>query len=434
MLGPSGSRILVEENHDLPIVRFSITLRTGAADDAPEDDGLANFATELMARGAAGKTRKQIDQKVDALGAALGIVTEYDGVHFDITVLREHLDDAAALLADIVLRPDFPSDEADKLRREVHSQLDEMREEDTQLARRFLSRQLFGKHPYGRTITGTDATLPRLDAARSRTFYGQAVRGPGLVFGLAGDITPEAARALVEKHFAALPAGDPAAFGARYPEPAVRRGTRLTLVDKPERTQSQIMFAHIAPNWRDPDFDALQVATHTFGGTFTSQLMTEVRSKRGLSYGASARLGQGRGEKAFVVNVYPSLEQTAETVALVRGLITKLAADGVPEATLTFGRDNLRESFACNLASPEDRIDLRITAELAGLPPDYIERFGERVSAVTPAQANAAVARQLRPADLEIVIVGTAAEVRPRLEKAGLLKDVTVEVVPYDHD
>ena len=61
MIGPNGSRVMLEENHDLPIVRVTASLRTGGADDAPELDGLANFATELMARGAGGKTRAQID-------------------------------------------------------------------------------------------------------------------------------------------------------------------------------------------------------------------------------------------------------------------------------------------------------------------------------------------------------------------------------------
>jgi zinc protease len=434
MNGPGDCRVLVEENHDLPIVRATITLRTGGADDAPELDGLANFATELMARGAAGKSRAAIDEAFDSMGTALTIHTEYDGAHFEVTVLRDRLEAAMALLADVVLRPDFPTDEADKLRREIHAQIDELRDDDSQLARRFLARRLFGDHPYGRTLTGTDKTLARCDAAAARAWHAAAVRGPGVIVSFAGDIDPERAGALVSKHLGTLPPGDAAAFGRPYAEPVVRKGTRLTIVDKPERSQSQILFAHVAPNWRDADFDALAVATHTFGGTFTSRLMDEVRSKRGLSYGASARLGQGRGQKAFTVNVFPSLEQTAETIALVRGLLDELVNKGQPEAAIEFGRQNLRESFAFHLATPEDRLDLRLTAELAGLPPDYIDRYGERVSAVQPAQANAAVARRLRPADLEIIVVATEAELRPRLEAAGLLKDVKVEIAPYDAD
>ena len=116
--------VLVEENHDLPLVRAQVTLRAGAADDAPGDDGLTNFATELMARAAAGKTRAELDASFDALGTGLDIASEHDGVTFEVTVLKAKLEPALALLSDVLLRPDFVESEAEKLGRELHAQLD----------------------------------------------------------------------------------------------------------------------------------------------------------------------------------------------------------------------------------------------------------------------------------------------------------------------
>ncbi|MEO6953540.1 MAG: pitrilysin family protein [Polyangia bacterium] len=427
------TEVLVEENHDLPIVRLTAALRTGGADDVPELDGLASFATELMARGAAGRSRMAIDEALDALGAQLTIHTHHDGAQIEITALRDRLDESMALLCDLLLRPDFPVDEADKLRREQLAHLDELREEDSLVAGRFLSSRLFGEHPYGRTLTGTEATLPRLTAEAGRAWHDRAVRAPGVLFAFAGDLDTDAARRLVATYAADLRESD-ASYSTPYAAPTVRTGTRITLVDKPERTQSQILLGHVAPDWRDPGFDGLLVATHVLGGTFTSRLMDEVRAKRGLSYGAGARLGQGRGAKAFVINVFPSLEQTAETLALVRQLYNDFCKRGITRDELEFARANLRESFAFNLATPEDRLDVRLTSELAGFPPDHLARFPERVAAVSLEVINEALQRLMRPDDLEIVIVTTADELRPALEAAGLLEDATVEVVPYDHD
>jgi len=430
--GPSGSRLLVEEAHDLPLVRLGVTLRTGGGDDPPELDGLANFATELMARGAGGKTRARIDEALDALGAHLSISTNYDGSHFEVTALRDRVDEVMALVCSVLLSPDFPADEADKLRREIESQLDELREDDGSVARRFMARRLYGaKHPYGLTLTGTSASLPRLTVQTARAWHERAVRGPGLVFHFAGDIAADEAQALVGKYAGRVPAGG--TFGQPYPTPRIRTGTRFSLADKPERTQSQILYAHVAPSWRDPMFDPLQVGVHAFGGTFTSRLMDEVRVKRGLSYGTSARVGYGRGQRSLTMTVAPSLEQTAETVALMRGLYRSLAQNGLTQAELDFAKVNLRESFAFNLATPEDRLDVRITSDLVGQPEGYVASFPQRVAAVTLEQVNAALA-SLRPDDLEIVIVTTAEELRPRLEAAGLLKDAEVEVVAYDED
>jgi zinc protease len=429
--GPSGSLILVEENHDLPLVRFQVAVRVGAGDDAPGHDGLANFAAELLGRGAAGKTRAELDAAFDALGTSLDVGTDYDGVTFDVAVLREKLDAALELVADVLLRPDFLRGEADKLKRELLAQLDELRDDDGSLARRFLTRALYGKHPYGRTALGTEASLKALRAEDARTWHQGALVGGNVIFGVAGDVGAKEAADAVARHFAKLPAGRGTEPGAR-PTVTRRTGTRLTVVDKPERTQSQILMGQPAPRWHEPDFLALQVATTVFGGTFTARLMEEVRSKRGLSYGASARAGQGRGAKALIAHVFPSLEQTPETLELVLRLWREWIEGGVTDAEVGFARGYLAKSFAFSVATPEDRLELRTALELSDMARDFADTFAARVAEVQTTEAVATLKRHLSPRDLEIAIVSTADELLPKLTSAGLLDGVTVEVVPYD--
>ena len=162
--------ILVEENHDLPLVRVQLTLRIGAADDDAGDDGLTNFATELMGRGAGGRTRAEIDAAFDALGTGLDVSSDYDGVTFDVAVLKEKLEPALALLADVLLRPDFPRDEADKLKRELLAQLDELRDDDGSLVRRF-----FSARSMARIRTGAPSSAPRRRSSGCRS----TARAPG---------------------------------------------------------------------------------------------------------------------------------------------------------------------------------------------------------------------------------------------------------------
>jgi zinc protease len=428
--GPAGSQLLIEENHDLPLVRFQVALRVGAGDDAPEHDGLCNFATELMGRSAGGRTRAEIDAAFDALGTSLDVLTDYDGVTFDITVLPEKLEAALVLLADVILRPDLPKSEAQKLKREITAQLDDLRDDDGQLARRFFTRALYGTHPYGRTVLGTDATLRAFGVDEARAWHGASVHGSNIIFGVAGDVRAAELEAAIARHFATLPtgAGGP---GARE-RPARRRGLRFTIVDKPERTQSQILMGQPAPRWHDPDFVALQVATTAFGGTFTARLMDEVRSKRGLSYGASARVGQGRGAKALLAHVFPSLEQTAETLELVLGLWRAWVEDGVTEAEVAFAKGYLAKSFAFTVATPEDRLELRTALDLAGMPADSAQTFAARVGRVTREDAVRALREHLSVRDLEVVIVSTAGELLPRLEAAGVTREAVVDVVAYD--
>jgi zinc protease len=419
--------ILVEENRDLPLVRAQLTFLQGGADDAAGDDGLSNFATELMARGAAGRTRAELDAAFDALGTSLDVSTEFDCVSFEVTVLQNQIEPALALMADVLLRPDFSEPESEKLHRELGAQLDEMRDDDSHLARRFFQRQLFGAHPYGRSIMGTEKSLSRQGPAQARAWHKAAITEGNALFGMAGAVAPGEAEALLAKHLAALPTG--AATGTARPVAQLRSGRRLVIVDKEERTQSQILIGHPAPRWAEPDFLALQVATMAFGGTFTARLMNEVRSKRGLSYGASARIGQGRGGRGLVVHVFPSLEQTPETLALVLRLYEEWAKDGLTDDEVAFSRGYMANSFAFNIATPEDRLDLRAALAVSGLPPDFADRYPERIRAVTAADVRRAMDAHLHPDALEICIVSTAAELKPALEAAGISVD---EVMAHD--
>jgi zinc protease len=262
---------------------------------------------------------------------------------------------------------------------------------------------------------------------RSRRWHEQALRGGNIVFGMAGAVSADEVQGLWAQHFGSIPDGE-CTVTAR-PEVARRAGRRLCIVDKPDRTQSQILMGHPAPRWVDADFLPLQVATTAFGGTFTARLMNEVRSKRGLSYGASARLGQGRGQRGLVVHVFPSLAQTPETLALVLRLFEEWTKDGLSDDEIDFAKGYLANSFAFNVATPEDRLDLRVAVAVSGLPPDHAETYAQRIRAVPADEVRRAMKAHLHPDDLEVCIVSTAEELQPALEEAGVPVD---EVVEYD--
>lgn len=437
-----GTDYILEENHDLPLCRVQLTLRTGAETDVVRAGGThpasggrgvigqCNFATELWRRGAGGRTRAQLDEEVDRLGASLQVVSWHDQVLFEVAALSEKIDAACGLLADVVLRPELPSDEAERLRRELLASLDDMRDDDSSLLHRFFARALYGDHPYGRPIGGTAESIEQLSVPAAQAWHRHYLVRGNLVVGAAGDLTPEQLETLLSRHFTDLPPGP--RRDEPLPVPQKPQGIRVLIVDKPERTQSQILIGHLAPAWRDPDYLPLYVATTAFGGTFTARLMDEVRSKRGLSYGASARVGNGRGVRAFAINVFPSAAQTAETIELVLRLISEWAQDGLRPGELEFAQSYLQKNHAFSIQTPEDRLGLSTRLHICNMPLDHVTTFPARVAAVTADQVREAIAAQIRPKDLLITLVATAKAVLPSLQAIPALRDATFEVVPYD--
>jgi zinc protease len=215
------------------------------------------------------------------------------------------------------------------------------------------------------------------------------------------------------------------------PPPVARPGRHLVFVDKPERSQTQMVIGGLGTDAHDPDHFALFVANTAFGGTFTSRLMQEVRAKRGWSYGASSRVAFDRQRDSFTMWTAPAAGDAPACLALQLELFHAFREEGVTDAELEFVKRYLVRSHAFDIDTARKRVHQRLEAELYGLPPGYRERFVDHVQGVDRAAANAAVRARLSEDDVVVGVVGTHAQIGEVVAKAipGL---GSVTVVPFD--
>jgi zinc protease len=421
-------KILIEELHDLPLVEAQVVVATGPGADPPGLEGLARHATELLRRGAGARDRAELDAAFDALGAPLDPLPGFDSAGFRLTCLARNLEPAVSLLGDVLARPRLDPDEHERLRRETLAALDDELDDDATLASRFHARLALPGHPYGRHPLGSRASLDRLTVDDVRAWIAAHVVRPNLIVGFAGDVEPGRAAALADATFAAVtdrPAAPPPAF----PPLALAPGRRTTVVDKPERAQTQIVVGHAAPPPAHPDFIALHVAATAFGGSFSSRLMQEVRVKRGWSYGASFAAVRARGGHSFRLRVAPAAEQTADTLALVLGLWEQAVADGFSDAEIAHAQSYLEGAWAFDIETPGARLDQRVGVHTLGLRADAVETWLATMRALDAAAVNAAARRWWRPDAAVTVLVATAEELVPTLAAVPL---GALTVVPYD--
>ncbi|MGH7296956.1 MAG: M16 family metallopeptidase, partial [Polyangiaceae bacterium] len=215
------------------------------------------------------------------------------------------------------------------------------------------------------------------------------------------------------------------------PEPTMRPGRHLLLADKPERTQTQILVGTLGTSAHDEDHVPLVVANAVFGGTFTSRLMREVRSKRGWSYGASARTGVDRHRQSWVMWTFPAAEDAAPCLALTLKLMEAWVTGGVTPREISFIQRYLVRSHAFEVDTAAKRLHQALDVELLSLPADYYSSWTDRVRAVTPEAASAAVRNRIHPQDVLAVVVGTASQVLEPL-KAAVPGLAAAKVVPFD--
>jgi len=429
--GAQGPAVFVETSHALPLVSVLVAFRSGAAHDPPGRDGLARVTARMLRRGAAGYSANQIEETVDALGGEFGAdaAVSATSVHFE--VIKRSLDRFADLGATILSRPTFDTGELERLLREAEAELVEARDSDRSLCSRAFRRTLFAGHPYGRRSAGTIPTLRSITRDDAAAFYARHYTRRNAIVAVSGDIENDEARALAERLLAGLPEGELVADPV--PPPERRPGRRLVFVDKPERTQTQMVIGGLGTDARDLDHIPLLVANTAFGGTFSSRLMQEVRAKRGWSYGAYSRVGFDRQRDAFTMWTAPAAADAAACLSLELDLLHAFRDGGVTGDELQFVKRYLVRSHAFEIDTARKRVHQELEEVLFDLPDGYHDRYLERVEAVTLDAANAAVRERIAEDDLVVGVVGTHTEIGEAIAKA--IPDLTdIQVIPFDFE
>ncbi len=422
-------RLHVETSRALPLVSMSVAFCTGSVCDPIGKEGATRALARMIRRGGAGRTSRAIEEEIDALGAELSAEVGPSHVTFSMEVLERNAEPLAALVGELLARPGFDDAELAKLRREILAELEEARDSDRHLASRALRGRLFPGHPYGRRLGGTPESVPRIARGDLVELAGTHLRRDVAVVGVAGHADDERASRLAGLLVGALPEAGPSL--PDVPEPSRVRGVTLVFVDKPERTQTQMAIATLGTHAHDPDHVPLLVANDAFGGTFTARLMTEVRAKRGWSYGAYSRLGLDRRREAFSMWTAPGRADAARCLALELELLEAWVRDGLTDDELAFAQEHLVKSSVFDVDTPQKRLSQMIELDVYGLLPDHHTAMSSRISQVTTAAARDAVQARIVPSELIVAVVGTKDDVLGELEAALPRRTETV-VVPYD--
>jgi zinc protease len=302
-------------------------------------------------------------------------------------------------------------------------------DDDRSLARRWFRKTIFAGHPYGRSAGGTKAGIEHATLDGLRALYRRLVVPENLVVALAGDVTPERAARFAADLASALQRGE--RLVDRTPDPTVRAGRHLVVVDKPERTQTQIIIGGLGSHPADPDHFALSVANTAFGGTFTARLMHEVRVKRGWSYGAYSSLPFDRRRQAFSMWTFPKASDAAACIALELEMLEKLRRDGLTKSELSWAKRYLVRSHAFAIDTAAKRVGLKLDSTLYDLPAGYFENYTENLRGVTLEQANQALRERLSDENLLVTLVGTEAVVGKDVREA-IPRLASSDVVRYD--
>jgi len=410
-------KCILEANYDTPLVSFHIANRRGTACEPLGSEGLVCHTAELGFRGTRTLDRDQFDEKVDGLGAALGIGTRRDYLSLRGTCLVRHLDTLFDLAVSTLAEPRFAAEEHKQLLRETQHELDDMRDDDASLAHRFFIRHVHPGYPYCRTALGTEQSLAAITLDQATSLHQRLFRQQDLVLGVAGPIDDATLAELSGRIVVSSPC-EPLPAPNLLPPPS-RPGRHLVIVDKPDRKQCQVAIGHLGPAFGTQDHDRMQVAETAFGGLFTSRLMQEIRVKNGWSYGANCTMFRAKGPHGLQMTMAPAADVCAAAIARTLELFSELYEAGLSGAEFDFARSYLQGSAAFERATANQRLFRAIQEEVFELPRGYADEFALRLDSMNVSQVNESIRTCVHPRDLCVVVVATAETLLPALEPMG---------------
>lgn len=418
-----------EQDSSLPLIYLNVVVKEGSASDPSGSFGMTNFMGEMLLRGTQSRTKEQIDLELDQMGARLEVETRPESLIFRGAVLSSQLKPFLQLLGEILTQPSLPPVELRKLKNEIVSALLEEQSRDSGLANRRFNSFLFQGHPYGKPVLGTVKDVEKFTAQAVLAHYSRLIRDHKLLVLGTGAAETKEINEWANSLGATRAGGEEP---KRLSAPQNGSGLRVLIVDKPERTQTQIYAGQIGVRFTDPRFFPLYLGNHAFGGgTFSARLMQEIRVKRGWSYGAGSAFRSGSQPRMWFVHLFPAAKDTPQALALSLKMIGELKIQGITPAEFDFSKMSLVNSAGFIYNTPQKRVENLLAEKTLGLPDGFMKSYGAEVAGLNLEQVNAALKDFLKPEQLAVVVLGTAKELKPKLAKELGIPESQIQVSPY---
>jgi len=419
---PNGLKVFVVENHKIPRLAYSLVLDY---DPVFEGDmaGYTSFSGQLMRTGTTTRSKDQIDEAVDMIGANLN--TSADGIYANC--LTRHNETLLSVMSDVLLNAEFKAEELEKIRTQTLSGLEADKNDPGAISQRVNQVIVYGSnHPYGENIT--EESVKKVTLEKCTEFYKTYFKPNIAYLAIVGDITLEEAKPLVEKYFGSWKAGD--VPKANYPSPKAPAKTMVALVDRPNAVQSTINVTYpldLKPGSED-EIKAKFANTILGGGTF--RLFSNLREKHSWTYGAYSSIQSDKLTGKFNASAEVRNPVTDSSFTEILAEMGRLRTEPVPDDELNMVRNYMMGNFGRSLENPSTVANFAINTARYNLPKDYYSTYLTKLASITAADVQQVAQKYIRPDNAYLLVVGKAEELAPKLKKFAK----SGEIVYYDSD
>jgi zinc protease len=400
----NGLKLMIVEQHELPLADFILVVGRGGTVDPASKEGVANLTASMLTEGTTNRTSLQIADQIAFLGIGLGSNSSWDASTVSLHTPTAQLDSSLALFSDVVLRPAFPDQDFQRVKKTRLTNLIQLKDRPTAIADQAYASILYGSnHPYGHSLIGTEASITGMSTADLRSFYNSNFVPNNSTLIIVGDVTP----AQIEKKIDALFSGWKQATVAPYSfGDAPKAGaTTVYLIDKPGAAQSSFRIGSVGVPRSTKDYFALNVLNTILGGSFTSRLNQNLREKHGYTYGARSRFDMRQSAGPFTASAEIVAAKTDSGLVEFMNELNAIR-DTVPLVELRKAKRYLQLGMPSDFETTQQIAQQLVPVALYGLPLNYYNNYVTNIEGVTQADVQRVARQYINPSNLAIVIVG----------------------------
>ncbi len=399
----NGLVLFLLRDPEVPLVTVQALVRTGAVLEPATKVDLAEITGRVMRTGGTARlTGPELNVRLESLGASLETGIGRQSGTASLSVLAPDLPVGIELLADVLRTPVFDPAEIERVKRRKIEEIRRGNDEPDAVAFREFRTAVYGDDPRGRQSS------PEMVAAITREdivdFHVRSFFPDRTMLGVSGLFDEDELLALVRRHFGDWqPAGAPAPVFP-VPKRPPRAGVFLAAKDVPQAT---LIMGHLAPPKNSADYFAFSVLDDILGGSgFSSRLTSEIRSNRGLAYSVGSFYRADVGYGVFGAYCMTKSASALDAARLMRGIVERVRAAGVTAAELRRAKDAIVNNLIFSVDGTREVVAQRMGFAYDGFPEDFLERYRDRVEAVSLEDVRAAAGRLLHPDAMSMVVVG----------------------------
>lgn len=400
----NGTPVYLLQDRELPIVTVSAMIRTGSVYDPKAKSGLAMLTgAQLRNGGTRSLAPAALDDELEFMASSVESSFGSDMGTVSLTGLSRNLERGLQLFSEVLFHPRFDDKRFQQGKKQALEAIRRRNDDPKEIGDRELAKAIYANHPLGQEPNAASVNaITRTDLQQFHTRY---VRPDNMILTVSGDFDRKEVLELLNRLIGSVkPAGT-----LQLPAipPVTLQFSPAVLYAPKQVNQSVIRLGHLGISKDDPDLYAIRVLDFILGGSFTSRLTMEIRTNQGLAYHVGSHFDVGRRFLgSFTAQTETRADATARVIGLMTSIIEGVRKEPVTEQELHLAKESIVNSFLFGFTTPASIVMQQARLEFYGYQPDFLDRYRERIAAVTREDLLRAARTHLRPDAFKLVVVG----------------------------